>query len=144
MESKKTQEWLKAENKVARLLSELLIEGCLVVNDIKFKYGNIDHFVIRPDGFVFLIETKSHRGLVTTNGKQLLLDGKPFKNNYFSQLNRTIRWERRIMRQLWGKNTWMIAVIVFPNAKVQIKKSVKRVNIMSADKLLSFIRSYSR
>ena len=143
MKNKKIREWQKAEQVVARLLTELLTDGCLVVNDIKFKYGNIDHLVIRPDGFVFNIETKAHRGVVTTDGKQLLLNGKPFKKNYFCQMNRTIRWERRIMQQLWGKNTWMIAVIVFPNADVRINKSIKRINVISADKLLSFIRSYS-
>ena len=38
---------LEAEREVGELLTKLLLDGYLVLNDIKFKYGNIDHIVIR-------------------------------------------------------------------------------------------------
>ena len=41
-------------------------------------------------------------------------------------------------------NPWIVAVLVFPNAQVMIKRSVKRVNVMAAQELLAFIRSYSQ
>jgi hypothetical protein len=41
-------------------------------------------------------------------------------------------------------NPWIVAVLVFPNANVLIHRSVKRVNVMSADNLLDFIRAYSQ
>lgn len=133
---------LEAEREVGELLTKLLLDGYLVLNDIKFKYGNIDHIVIRTDKTLFLIETKSHRGCVTWNGRQLLLNGRPFRKNYLCQINRSIRWMRQTAKGLFGVNPWIVAVLVFPNAQVMIKRSVKRVNVMAAQELLAFIRSY--
>lgn len=146
----------RAEREVGELLTQLLLDGCLVLNDVPFPYGNLDHVVIRlrprmphgyagqvrPDITVFLIETKSHRGKVTWNGKQLLINGRPFSRNPICQINRSIRWVRRMAKQLCGVNPWIVAVLVFPNADVLIRRSVKRVNVMGADNLLEFIRSY--
>jgi hypothetical protein len=136
--------WSKAEKEVAALLEQLTSDGYLVFNNIRFKYGNIDHFIIRPDGVAFLVETKSHHGRITTDGKQLLLNTRPFAKNYLCQVNRNIRWLRGMAKKVFGLNRWYVAVIVFPNAQVPIKTSVKRVNVMDANGLLNFIRSYSR
>jgi hypothetical protein len=136
--------WATAEREVGELLTQLLLDGCLVLNDVPFRYGNLDHVVIRPDRTIFLIETKSHRGKVTWNGKQLLINGRPFSRNPICQINRSIRWVRRMAKQLCGVNPWIVAVLVFPNANVLIHRSVKRVNVMSADNLLDFIRAYSQ
>lgn len=155
-----------AERQVGELLTQLLLDGCLVLNDVLFRYGNLDHVVIRfrpraPHGFrlrrgyagqdtgqvrpditVFLIETKSHHGRVTWNGKQLLINGRPFSRNPLCQMNRGIRWIRRMAKRLFGVNPWIVAVLVFPNADVLIRSSVKRVNVLNADNLLDFIRAY--
>jgi len=133
---------LEAEREVSELLTKLLLNGYLVLNDIKFKYGNIDHLVIRDDGRIFLIETKSHRGRVTWNGRQLLLNGRPFCKNYLCQINRSIRWMRQTAKRLFGVNPWIVAVLVFPNAQVLIKRSVKRVNVMNSKGLPAFIKTY--
>jgi len=39
-------------------------------------------------------------------------------------------------------NPWIVAMLVFPNAQVLIRHSVKRVNVMAAQELPAFIRSY--
>ena len=133
---------LEAEREIGELLTKLLLDGYLVLNDIKFKYGNLDHIVIRPDKTVFLIETKSHRGEVSWNGRQLLLNGRPFCKNYLCQINRSIRWMRQTAKRLFGVNPWIVAVLVFPNAQVLIKRSVKRVNVMNSKGLPAFIKTY--
>ena len=133
-----------AERHVSRLLADLLSEGYLVLNDIPFKYGNIDHAVIRPDGTIFLLETKSHKGTVTTDGKRILINAKPLKTNPIGQVMRSIRWIKDLAKRLSGKNPWIVAVLVFPNARVIIKRSVKRVNVLPADRLIEFIRTYAR
>ena len=133
---------LEAEREIGELLTKLLFDGYLVLNDIKFKYGNLDHIVIRPDKTVFLIETKSHRGEVSWNGRQLLLNGRPFCKNYLCQINRSIRWMRQTAKGLFGVNPWIVAVLVFPNAQVLIKRSVKRVNVMTSQDMPMFIRKY--
>jgi hypothetical protein len=134
--------WAEAEKEVGRLLSTLLLDGCLVLNDVPFPYGNLDHVVIRQDGVIFLVETKSHRGRVTWNGKRLLINNRPFSSNPICQINRSIRWVRKIAQQIFRRNPWIVSVLVFPNAKVAVNRSVKRVNVMTAEDLISFIRNY--
>jgi hypothetical protein len=140
----KEPEWIRAEKQVAELLEQLLPEGYLIFNDVRFKYGNIDHLVIRPDGVVFLVETKSHKGLVTTDGKRLLLNGQPFKKNYLCQMNCNIRWLRNMAKKAFRLNRWYVAIIVFPDAEVLIKRSVRRVNVMGVKNLLLYIRTYQK
>lgn len=134
--------WAAAEREVGELLTQLLVEGCLVLNDVPFPYGNLDHIVVRPDRTIFLIETKSHCGRVTWNGKHLLVNSRPLARNPLCQVNRSIRWVRRMAKQLFEVNPWIVAVLVFPNADVSIRCSVKRANVMGADNLLEFIRAY--
>ena len=133
-----------AEMEVSKLLTNLLPEGYLVLNDIKFKYGNLDHVVIRPDRAIFLLETKACRGQVSWNGKQLLINGRSFSRNPICQINRSIPWVRQTAKRLFGVNPWIVAVLVFPNARVMVKRSVKRVNVMSVDRLIEFLRSYQQ
>ena len=137
-------EWMAAEQKVARLLSKLTREHYLVFNDVEFRYGNIDHLVVRPDGVLFMVETKAHKGNVTTDGKQVLLNAKPFVASPLSQINRSIRWLRNMTEPPFAAHSWIVAVLVFPNARVKVNRSVKRLNVLSADRLIAFIRSYTR
>lgn len=133
-----------AENRVGEVLLDLLLDGYVILNDIKYRYGNIDHVVVRPDGTIFLIETKSHMGRVTTEGRRILVNGRPLKTNPISQVMRSIRWMRDLAKRLSGKNPWVVALLVFPNAKVYVKKSVKRINVVPVNKLPWFIRTYRR
>ena len=138
----KVPRWVAAEKLIGRLLAELLLDGFIVLNDVPFPYGNLDHLVIRSKGTIFLIETKSQRGKVTWDGKQLLINGNPFPSNPICQINRSIRWVRKMVQQLSGRNPWIVSVLVFPNAQVFMPHSIKRINIMSSENLLSFVRYY--
>jgi Nuclease-related domain len=135
--------WEKAEREVCRLLSKLIPEGCLVLNDVAFPYGNLDHLVIRRDGVAFLVETKSHRGRVTWDGRQLLINGRQFSSNPISQLNRSIPWVRKLTAPSCSRKPWIVAILVFPYANVAVRRSVKRVNVVHVSRLLSFIQNYS-
>ena len=48
------------------------------------RIGNIDHIVISKKG-ILTVETKSHRGVVTCEGKMLKRDGKPFEKDFINQ-----------------------------------------------------------
>lgn len=133
---------LAAESEVSHTLTSLIPDGCLVLNNVPFPYGNLDHVVIKPDSTTILIETKSHRGIVTWSGKQLLINKRPFASNPITQVNRSIRWIRKIAKQLFDKNPWVVAVLVFPNARVAMRGPVKRINVMPLSDLLPFIRNY--
>lgn len=144
--SRRTEQtrWEAAEKEVGRLLTALLWDGYLILNDVPFPYGNLDHVVIRQDGVIFLIETKSHRGRVTWNGKQLQINKRCFATNPICQVNRSIRWIRHTTKQLFGRNLWIVSILVFPNADVLINRSVKRINVLNSNDLLGFIRAYRR
>jgi len=122
-------------------LNKLPMDRFVVAHDIKFKYGNIDHLVIRDDGRVFMIETKSHRGVITTAGNRLLLNGQPFKKNPIIQISRAIRWLRATMQRLCGANCWFDAVLVFPFGTVSGQAPVGRVNVVRLRDLRKFIES---
>ncbi len=134
--------WRKAEREVCRLLANLIPEGCIVLNDVAFPYGNLDHLVIRPDRTVFLVETKSHHGEVSWDGRQLLINGRQFSSNPISQLNRSIPWVRKLTAPSCSRKPWIVAILVFPYAKVALRRSVKCVNVMHISRLLPFIQKY--
>ena len=125
---------------VRQELNQLSMNRFLVAHDIKFKYGNIDHLVIRDDGTVFMIETKSHRGVITADGQRLYLNGTPFKKNPICQINQNIRWVRNKLGANFRMNPWIVAIVVFPNGRVGIRRPVKRVNVIEARRLLGFIQ----
>lgn len=136
----------QAERKVQRILERLPMNHFTVLDDIKFKYGNIDHLVIRDNRAVFMIETKSHRGTVTFDGNGLLINGTPLKRNPISQLHRNIRWLRDKMKKSNAAPLWITAIVVFPfavlNIRPSIKRSIKQVHVVAVDDLLSFVRNY--
>lgn len=134
--------WAAAEEEVCRLLAPLVLDGYLILNDVPYPYGNLDHVVVRPDGVIFLIETKSHRGVVTWDEKRLLINKRLFSTNPICQINRSIRWIRRITEQLFGRKPWIVSVLAFPNAKVTLGRSVKRVIVKTGSDLVTFIRAY--
>jgi hypothetical protein len=53
----------KGEEQVGGLLQSMSGDGWLLIHDVSFGHGNVDHIAIGPGG-VFTIETKSHPGPV--------------------------------------------------------------------------------
>ena len=108
----------EAEAYVRRILYQLPKRQFSIFNDIRAKYGNIDHLVINRHGKIFLIETKSHRGKVTYDGKHLCLNGKPFRKNPIAQVARNIKWLRTTIENTCGPTPWITGIIVFTNASI--------------------------
>lgn len=64
------------EMQVGHILSGLPDDFC-VINDLTTPHGNLDHVVIGPTG-VFVLDTKSWRGIVSADGQgELLVNGRP-------------------------------------------------------------------
>lgn len=124
----------QAERKVRRLLEQLPMDRFIVMNDVRIKYGNIDHLVIRDDGAIFIIETKSHRGTVTFDGKRLLHNGKPFKKNPICQMNRNIRWVRSFTHATAAR-AWFTAILVFPNANTETDGTLQKINVIETTEI---------
>ncbi len=130
----------QAERMVRRELEKLPMDGFIVANNVKFRYGNLDHLVIRNDGAFFMIETKSQAGTVVYDGEQLRVNGKLLKKNPFCQIHRNIRWLRGMFRGLDDRRLWITAILVFPFGNVKIRPQVKGVNIVGAQELRKLLR----
>jgi len=120
----------QAEARVRQALEELPMDRFIVMNDVHIRYGNIDHLVIRDDGAVFIIETKSHRGMISFDGKQLLLNSKPFRNNPICQINRNIRWLKKFIG-LDRRWLWLTAILVFPNTSINTCRTPKSISLVT-------------
>lgn len=125
----------QAEQIVRDKLNGLPRDRFIVAHDIRFKYGNIDHLVIRvADRQVYLIETKSYRGRITAIGGRLLLNGRPLKRNPICQIQGSTRYLRGVLG-----NPWLVAILVMPFADIRAGAVIKRVNIASLRSMLHLL-----
>lgn len=126
-----------AEEKVAARLGNLL-EGYHGFHDLDFNGFNIDHVIVGPGG-IFLIETKSHRGRISSDGDNLLLNGKAPEKNF---LNQTWRQTRDFEQFLWKQTSkeWKVKpILCFTNAFVGVREPVKGVTIARIGYLNKFL-----
>lgn len=126
-----------AEERVAARLGSLP-EGYQGFHDLDFNGFNIDHVVVGPGG-IFLIETKSHRGRITSDGENLLLNGKAPVKNFLTQ---TWRQTKDLELFLWKQTSkeWKIKpVLCFSNAFVGVREPVKGVTIARIGYLNKFL-----
>jgi hypothetical protein len=118
-----------AEEAVGNLLGELPA-GYFVVHDFVSKRGNIDHIVISPKG-ILIIETKSHRGVVTSEGEMLKRDGKPFEKDFIKQAWAQAYFIRILLIRHGISAPKSQPVLLFANADVRVRQQVRGVEIIS-------------
>jgi hypothetical protein len=124
----------EAEEKVAAVLDRLPRESHMVLHDVNTGRGDIDHIVIRRDGAVFVIETKSHRGNISEQNGRLMIWNKRPEKNFVAQAGRNAIWLSKRFQELLGATPWVNAAIVFPNASVSVRSKIGRsqVDVVSA------------
>ena len=118
-----------AEEAVGSLLEELPA-GYFVVHDFVSKMGNIDHIVISKKG-ILTVETKSHGGVVTCEGKMLKREGQPFEKDFIKQAWAEALSIRDLLAGHGISEPKPQPVILFTNAYVQVRQQVKGVEIVS-------------
>src|SRR5438105_794334 len=111
----------------------------MVVNDVAARYGKIDHLVIREDGAVFLIETKTQAGQITEENGELRHNGERFEKDLIRETTTNAFCLRELLHDTLGIMPWINAAIVFPNASVLVAKTVFGVDIMDAKVLPNWI-----
>jgi hypothetical protein len=121
----------QAEENVGAILDRLP-ENCRVLHDVNTGRGNIDHVVFRQDGTIFLIETKSHRGTVSEECGELRRNGAPFEKDLLKQTHGNVYWLRDLLTPHLGIQPWINAAIVFPNAFVTNRRTLRGVDVMNA------------
>lgn len=128
------------EIQVGNILSNLP-DDFHVINDLSTPDGNIGHVVSGPTG-VFLLEAKSWRGVVSSNGNgELLLNGHPTEMpfiRYFTERAAKIR--KRIALTGFEKDDSFNALFVFTAARVDTRQDATgNVVCLADDQLYSYI-----
>jgi len=127
---KRARKGAKAEEIVGNIL-EQLPQGYAVFHDVKSQYGNIDHVVVNKEGAIFLIETKSHHGTVTSNGNSLFINNKLPEKDFISQALNNTFWLKDQIKTYLGEAPYITPIIVFSNAFVRIPSPVKGVFVIN-------------
>ena len=118
----------QAEEDVGAVLNHLPA-NCRVLHDVVAGHGNIDHVVLRDDGVAFLIETKSHSGIVTPARAE----------QFLKQTHGNIYWLRDFLKETSGMEVWINAAVVFTNAEVRFKNPIRGVSFMPIGNLSQWI-----
>jgi hypothetical protein len=115
-----------------------------VLHDVDNPYGNIDHLVISRQAGIFMVETKSHRGTITTTEREILLNGHAPEKNFVAQSLRNSYWVCDEAERVIGQKPWIAAVVVFTNAFVKAGKPVKGVRVTNKKYLLNLLQKPTR
>jgi hypothetical protein len=127
----------RAEEKIEEKLSALL-DGYVSFHDLSFPGFNIDHVVVGPSG-VFLVETKSHSGKVTSNGDTLLLNGHAPEKDIIKQTWSQTFHLKNLLKERLGKEIPVKPVLCFSRAFVQVRGAVKGITVVNGGFLNTFI-----
>ncbi len=129
-----------AEEDIAGLLYELG-DDFVVLHDIDSPYGNIDHIVISQKSGIFLLETKSHHGTVTTTESEILVNGHIPEKDFVGQALKNSYWLRDETERLLKIKPWITPVVVFTKAFVKFGKPVKGVRVINRKFLLQMLQN---
>ena len=119
-------------------LLDALPNNYFVINDFVTKKGTIDYIVVGPKG-ILTIEAKSHKGVVTNNGGNLLLDGQPLEKDLIKQAWAQSYFVRDLLAEKGVCSLRTQPVIVFTDADVQGKEKVRGVHIIGIKDLHAFL-----
>lgn len=127
-----------AEETISSLLAGLS-DDHVVWEDVKCKYGNVDHIVLSRTKGLFLIETKAHGGHVTAPEGRLLLNQHDFEKDLINQTLTNAAWLKDEVVSTTGIDAWINCVIVFTNAFVHRFPPIHGVAVTNKKYLLRTI-----
>jgi hypothetical protein len=125
---------------VGNILADLPDDFC-VINDVTTPFGDLDHVVVGPTG-VFVLDTKSWRGSISSDGQGgLLINGLPGDKPYVRQfVGRMLNIKERVQVLATGLNPYYQALFVFTAARVEATwGSTGKVDCVRDDKLYDYI-----
>ena len=133
----------KGEEDTAEEIFQLEQEGWQIEYGMRLsnKLGDVDIVCVSPQNKAYVIDVKSHRGEVTTDGKQLYRRmGKttyPFEKNF---LNQAMKQALQVKEQ---KGLGFVTPIVaFSNAKVLVPPGkLQKVYVVEKSRLVSLLKS---
>jgi hypothetical protein len=108
----------KAEADVAGELEKM--DGCLVINGLETKNGDIDHVCIAPTG-IFTVETKGHYGIISYHDGRLQKNGQDFEKDFIAQARAEKSNLYHLLKDKTGKSYNIIPLLVFANANIDTR-----------------------
>ncbi len=102
---------------------------------------NIDRIVISQRSGIFLLETKSHRGTVTTTDSEILVNGQQSEKDFVAQTLKNRYWLRDVTERLLKVKPWITPVVVFTKAFVKFGKPVKGIRVINRKFLLQTLQT---
>lgn len=118
-----------AEDAVDAILRTLDETKYDIFRNVFMGYGDLDHVVIGPTG-IFVIETKSNRGVVELERRRLIVrDGDATKKDYERQAS-SESWQLKVaLSERLDTKVYVEPILAFPSAsKVPTGLELRRVN----------------
>lgn len=135
--SKDAERGAEAEEAVGAILDNLPA-GNFIIHDFQSGKGNIDHILMCPKG-IFTIETKSHAGKVSFDGKKLLRNGRKFEKDFLNQAWAQCYRVKEILSK-WGiTNLHPEPVILFTRANLQLRGKPTGIHIVGINDFSKFL-----
>ncbi|MBD1823740.1 NERD domain-containing protein [Cyanobacteria bacterium FACHB-DQ100] len=133
----------KGEEEIAQELSQLKQEGWEIEYGMRLgnRLGDADIVCISPQNKAYVIDVKSHRGEVTTDGKQLLrcIGNRtyPFEKDFFQQaMKQALQVKKQESLQ------FVTPIVAFSDAKVLVPNGkLQKVYVIEKSRLTAFLRS---
>jgi hypothetical protein len=133
----------KSEEDIAQIMTQLKEEGWQIEYGMSLGsgLGDADIICISPRGKAYVIDVKSHRGEITTDGTQLYKQmGKssyPFEKNFLKQ---AMKQALQVKKQ---KNlNFVTPIIAFSNAKVSVSlEQLQNVYVVEKARLIQLLKS---
>lgn len=133
----------KGEEDIAQVMIPLQRAGWQIEYGMRLgdRLGDADIVCISPQGKAFVVDVKSHRGTVITDGKQLQRQmGKatyPFEKDFLTQVT------KQALQVKKQKNlSYVTAIVAFSNARVSIlSNKVQKVYVVEKAKLVPLLKS---
>lgn len=123
-------EGARGEFRVGAELERLHEQGFHVFHDWDSGRGNVDHFVVGPQG-IFAVETKAWNGKITAEGDNLSKNGFVLRNgdDPLRQARRNAWKVHELVEGSSGVRAWVTPVLCFTKAEVSCYGRVGKVEV---------------
>lgn len=133
----------KGEEDTAKEISQLEQDGWQVEFNLRLgnRLGDVDIVCISPQNKAYSIDVKSHRGEVTTDGKQLYRQWGNKKNSFEKNfLEQAMKQALQVKKQ--KSLSFVTPIVAFSDAKVSISAGkVQKVYVVEKSKLVALLKS---
>ncbi|GAB4379276.1 MAG: hypothetical protein Kow00121_33120 [Elainellaceae cyanobacterium] len=139
--AKQADQGAAGEEEIARVLATLGTQGWAIEYGIADRsVGDIDVFLRSPEGKAYIIDVKSHRGRVQTDGESLYRrygqTKKPFEKDFLAQARRQALAAKRLK-----KLSFVTPIVAFSHAKVEVgKQSIAGVYVVGKHELVRVLQ----